>query len=847
MNWFRSIFQSDRKNPDTLLSDVQKKFFIFLEILDKNQRILKLIGDMEDKLLGEYLFDINYLLSSLSEIRSGVLDITEKLITIGGPQYGPLKKRFDAINNDIDGMLPAGGTVVRDDFTIPIGELSGERAGSVGNKVARLAELRSKLGLPVPDGFAISAWSYKHFIHANSLQEKINKSIHRIDIRHYDDLVRISDNIKSMINAAAVPEDLARAIQGSYTELKHRTGAPGVSLRSSAIGEDTSLSFAGQYATFLNVRDNELIDKYRQVLASKFTPKAIYYFLSHDLSESELAMGAGCMVMVDAFASGVLYTLDPVHPEEECMVINSIYGLGKYLVDGTITPDIFIVSRKDMTVKDARTAAKPVRLVMDAKGGTIEEQVPHSMRKMPSLTGEQIKYLAGIALKIEGHYGCPQDIEWAIDRNGGLFLLQTRPLRVIRTKPPAVFPDVSELVTLLSKGMTVCPGAGTGTVVHVHSAQGLSVVPDGAVLVARNPFPGLITVMPRVHALVTESGGVASHMATLAREYRVPTLGGAAGAMEIAEGTPVTVDATGAIVYRGIHPELVDARRPDEGLFAQTAIFELLRRVLTRISPLSLIDPGAGTFTPENCKTFHDITRFVHQKAMEEMFITATDAGSGEEIGMRLKSEIPLAVNLIYIDRPMFGSVRDKWIMDNETGSVPMDAFWSGIKEEGWPSVQPVNLRGVVSVLSTQMLRGEGYGFLEKSFAILSREYMLLGLSMGYHFSTIEAMCSDDPGKNYIRMQYKEGGASLDRRIRRISLLKDILSCMGFENFSESDFLDSMFSHSDRRVISEKLHLLGRISMMFKQLDMALSTDSIMKWYRNDFMKRLDLHETAGA
>ncbi len=841
MNWFHNIFHKERENPGKLLSDIQEKFFIFLNILEKNNQILKTIGDMEEKLQGDYLFDINYIISSLSKIRSGVKDIIDQLITIGGQRYSPLEKQLQAINNDIDCMIPVNKAVVKDDFTIPIEELSGKRSVSVGSKIAQLGELKSKLGLAVPEGFAISAWSYKHFVDANSLQEKINKSINKLDIKHYNDLVRISNEIQGMIKSNPVPDDLVSAIQKRYKELKERSHAKGVSLRSSAIGEDTSLSFAGQYATFLNVRDNELIDKYREVLASKFTPKAIYYFLSHALSESELAMGVGCMAMVDASVSGVMYTLDPVHPEKECLVLNSIYGLGKYLVDGTIMPDVFKISKKDMTVKESLTAVKPVRLVMGSNGGTVEEPVPASEQNMPSLNDEQIKLLTDIAMRIENHYGCPQDIEWAIDQSRRLFLLQTRPLRVIKARPPVLSPDTSKLEALLSNGITVCPGAGAGRVFHAHSIQDLSNIPDGTVLVANNPFPGLITAMGRVNAIVTESGGIASHMATLAREYRVPTLCGARGAMGIASGKPVTVDATGGIIYEGIHRDLIDARRPDYEFFDQTAIFELLKNILTKISPLSMIDSTAPSFQPENCRTFHDITRFVHQKAMEEMFTTATDVGFREEIGLRLKSDIPLAMNVIYIDRTVSGSIREKSLPDNEIDSVPMNAFWSGVKEEGWPSAPPVNLMGMVSVLSTQMLRGERYGFLEKSFAILGKEYMLLGLYMGYHLSTIEAMCSDDLDKNYIRMQYKEGGASLDRRIRRISLLKDILSCMGFENFSESDFLDSMLYHTDRQSIIEKLHLLGRISMMFKQLDMALSNDSVTRWYRDDFVKRLNL------
>jgi pyruvate,water dikinase len=145
--------------------------------------------------------------------------------------------------------------------------------------------------------------------------------------------------------------------------------------------------------------------------------------------------------------------------------------------------------------------------------------------------------------------------------------------------------------------------------------------------------------------------------------------------------------------------------------------------------------------------------------------------------------------------------------------------------------------------MSTQILRTQQNDFLERSFAILGKEYMLLGLHMGYHFSTVEAMCTKDVNKNYIRIQYKDGGATLDRRIRRIRILADILSAMGFSNFTEADFLDAYLHYQSCSSIKISLQNIGRLSIMSKQLDMALANDSIANWYKNDFLKRLDLKQ----
>jgi pyruvate,water dikinase len=840
MKWFRNIFRPKMDDSPAALKTIQDKFASFLSLLDKNNQVLKLMSDMEDKSQGEYLFDMNYIRTSLAEIQSGVKEIIKELIAIGGKQYEPLRSQYDEIESEVKTFFPEHQSIEKDDFVIPLERLGREKVSSVGRKSAQLGEMKSRLGLQVPDGFAISTWAYRHFMEANNLQALISEKIHSLDIKHYDDLERVSKEIQDMVTSSPVPEDLAEAIRQGYDELEKRIPSGRFAIRSSA-RKDTHFSFAGQYETYLNVRGDNLLDRYRDVLASKFSPKAIYYFLSHTLSESGLAMGECCITMVDAVASGVTYTRDPVRPEEDCLLINSIYGLGKYLVDGTLTPDVFRVSRTEKTVKESHLATKPVRLVMQTGEGTVEEKVPESEQELPSIGEEHLTLLTDIALKIENHYGCPQDIEWAIDGKGEIFLLQTRPLQVVETKAPTITPDLSKLEVIISGGTTICPGAGGGPVFHASTSRDLSRIPQGVVLVTPNPFPGLVTAMDKVNGLVAEVGSVASHMATIAREYRIPTLTGVGDVSRLAEGQAITVDATDAVIYSGIHQDLISARRPEYELFDDMAIFNLLEQVLEQVSPLNLIDPRDKNFTPENCITFHDITRFAHQRGMEEMFLSAQNIEDKEKLGLRLETDIPLPVNIIYVDRDMSGYKGKRRIRDDELASIPMRAFWDGVKKQGWPLPPPVNAGGFMKVMITHMTSGERGTFAENSFAILGEEYMLLSLYLGYHFTTIEAMCAEEVSKNYVRMQFKEGGTSLDRRVRRIRLIMNILSKMGFENSSKGDFLDSMVSYQDRRSITEKLYQLGRITMMTKQLDMALSNDAIARWYTEDFMKKLGL------
>ncbi len=847
MNWLKSLFLSRRRFSDELIKSIQEKFEHFLKILDCNYRVLKIISDMEEKSQGEYLFDMSYIQNSRTEINEGMEQLIAELNILSGDRYRALRDRYREINHELDMLMAGGAAIEKDDYVVPFDMLGRERAFSVGSKNAQLGELKTNLGLPVPDGFAISAWAYKRFVEANYLQEKITDKLSRIDIKSYSDLVAIGNEIRAMVMASEIPSDLSDAIAAAFVELKKRNPSAKIAMRSSAIGEDTLFSFAGQYQSLLNVPPEKALDGYRSIIASKFTPQAIYYYLSHSLAESNLAMSVGCTVMIDAAAAGVIYTRDPVNSESDTILVSSIFGLGKYLVDGTLTPDTFLLSRNDGRIVRSQISTKAVCLRMSPDGGTVEEPVPAERQNLPSLQDAQLKRIAEYALKIENHYRTPQDIEWAIGTNGQIYILQSRPLQILRSKPTTRPVDINLFRQLASGGMTVCPGAGAGPVYKASSASDLAAVPDGSVLMAAHPFPGLITIMEKVSAIVTSVGSLASHMATLAREYRVPTIAGMQNLERFGNGDLVTVDATECVIYADIQNDLVEARKPEFDFFEDIGIFLILRQMLDRIAPLNLIGRGDTVFKPENCRTLHDITRFAHQKAMEEMFSRILRIDNQNYLGVTLKSKIPLKLTIIYIDRDISQMAPKGFITEEQIDSAPMRSFWAGVMKVGWPSAPPpVDFKGFAGVLGTTLSRSEEAGFSENSFAILSRNYMLLSLRMGFHFSTIEAMCSEEISKNYIRMHFKDGGASLDRRIRRIRLITEVLSRVGFECHSRADFLDTVVSYLDCDMIASLLYQLGRVTILTKQLDMALSSDEVTLWYTHDILKKLGIEPQSG-
>jgi len=340
---------------------------------------------------------------------------------------------------------------------------------------------------------------------------------------------------------------------------------------------------------------------------------------------------------------------------------------------------------------------------------------------------------------------------------------------------------------------------------------------------------------------VTLVGGTASHLATLAREVGVPTVVGMAEAGNLTEGTEVTVDAGRGIIYAGSHPEWISAPEqvePSSAGAGDTAVTE----VVARMTRLNVIRPNDPAFVPENCNTLHDIIRFIHQKAIEEIFSELKGTGHKQDIGLKLKTKIPLSIGMIYLDRDPAQFAGRRWIPDDHIGSPPMQAFWNGVLDEGWPSTPvPADLKGFLAVVGTNIQEGHLPEFSESSYAFISDEFMMLNLRMGYHFSTIEALATKEPAENYIRMQFKLGGAPLERRVRRIWLICELLSRMGFENSNVADYLDSTVAYIDHESVMARLRLLGRVTVLTKQLDMSLSSDARAQWCLDAFSEKLGL------
>ncbi len=443
------------------------------------------------------------------------------------------------------------------EYVIPFERITRKDLPKVGGKNANLGEMLNKAKVPVPTGFAVTADAYRHFLRYNMLWPRIQKELDKIkDPNDTRALRAVGKKVRELILNAKMPEDLEKEILKAYETLSKKVGVKRayVSVRSSATAEDLpGASFAGQQETYLNVVGGKnVVKKVQECYASLFTDRAIFYRIQKGFEHSKVYLSAGVQLMVDSLCSGVMFTLDVRNGDTTKVLIEGSWGLGEYIVQGKVTPDDFFVRKRDLRIVEKHVAEKRVMLVRKPGGGVVEKKVPEHMVNKPVLSDAQVKKLAEYGIRLEKHYGHPQDIEWAVDRRTNkIMILQSRPETVWSMKKGKAEEEIKGKVLL--KGLAASPGIGAGKVRIVKSVKDVGKVRKGDVLVAWMTSPDMVPAMRKASAIVTDSGGVTSHAAIVSRELGIPCVVGTGNATKkLKEGQLVTVDGGKGIVLEGI-------------------------------------------------------------------------------------------------------------------------------------------------------------------------------------------------------------------------------------------------------------------------------------------------------
>lgn len=830
--------------------ELAARYQAFLSLLKANNRALEIMAELQARVRGEVELSTDYVQQSVGELADQVGGIVASLDQMSPASAQGLKEVHEDLVGRILQRLSSRRAIPQAPLVLPLGRIGSDMEEVVGGKASHLGEMVSQMEMPVPPGFAVTTYAFKRFLDHNDLWERLGQVMAQADLDDPQGVLEACRSMEGLVLAGQLPPDLEQALDAALDELLQGGEADaGMAVRSSAVLEDTAAGFAGQYESALNVARADLCEQYRRVIASQFSPHVVSFRHQRGLGLEDVAMAVAVMLMIPAAASGVLYTCNPNDPEQKAMMISAVRGLGAKAVGGQMPSSLYLVEKSPTAaVLRQEIISQETMSVCQPGGGVAEAPVPEELKDEPLLTPGQLRALADLGLRLEDHYGRPVDVEWALGPRGELYLLQARGLRII-TKgiQPADYDRlVAGYAVLIKDGLTASPGVAAGPVVQVQTSSDLSKVKKGCVLVAQSSLPEYAMFLEQAAALVTEVGGVASHLASVARERRVPAIFAASGARELlAEGQPVTVDADRGIIYQGRIQALVVLQKKRFLALAETQAYHNLERVLSSITPLNLTDPRLPDFKPAGCRSLHDITRYCHEMAMQEMFRygetcldnSGQDACLTQGAARRLIANFPLELYLIDLGGGLSAGAAGPQVREQDIASGPMLGLLKGIHSVEWRGPGAVEAHTLAKSLEE---RGEGQHSglaFRHNYVLLSREYMNLSSRLGFHYSTLDAYCSPTDGDNYIRMTFMRGGADPARRARRARYIGTILERSGFWVEVKEDNVFARMEKYPAGVLEEKLGVIGRLIVCTRQMDMVMFNDAVVDWYIEQFMK----------
>lgn len=820
-------------------------FTHFHQLLDENKKAMESIMEMEDKLGGEFVFDRKYLHDAVEQIEAVVQRSAYHFNAITGNKFAQICDTIESLTRQLRKEVSGHLVVPPSENVMALTEINETLGDATGNKAYNLYKILSLPQTCVPPGIVVTVTGFRNYMAYNNLFDEIENQLDACR-QGGRGVERASRNIRLQILGAEIPPDLRQEIlNGIEQACPNRPETELYSVRSSAVGEDSELSFAGLHDTVLNVPFRDLISAYKEVLASLYNPAALEYRIAHQLPFSDMAMAVVYQKMVPGQVSGVIYTVDPNAPQENTCLVTATSGLGTGVVEGSAAVDTFRISRDPPhSVLSSRigtgTTVSSLRKVQDAAADMPETAA------LPCLSPETASSLVETAMILERYFKQPQDIEWSIDPDGRIWILQSRPLGLPRTQRPRS-PELKHLldnypVVLKDMGTIAYRGIGAGPVWVAGEGADLDDFPTGAVLVSHFSLPLLARVIPRASAIITDVGSPTGHMATVAREFRIPTIVDTGLATEtLSSGQMVTVDTERNVVYEGRIKELLHHQLLEKASFETAYEFRLLRRMLKRIAPLTLVNPEDVNFTPAGCRTLHDVLRFIHEKSVNALAGIAQDPRKlFKHGGRRLQADVPLNLILIDIDQGLDPDLgKNDPVEPQHITSQPMQALWSGLDAPDAWNTDPIaaDLKGLISsVTHTQVAAFSGDFLTGLNVAVLGENYLNLTLRVGYHFTVVDASMGPVREKNNIFFRFIGGATDMTRRSRRAVLLSAILEEFGFKVEKTGDLVIARAVNGSQEKTGARLRIIGRLIGFMRQLDILMRDDQSVEIYFNRFM-----------
>ncbi|MGQ9687256.1 MAG: PEP-utilizing enzyme [Desulfobaccales bacterium] len=540
------------------------------------------------------------------------------------------------------------------------------------------------------------------------------------------------------------------------------------------------------------------------------------------------------LTAAELLASGWAYPAEEANAPE-ALIVKAVWGWWPAVQEGMVRARRFQVLRgqvKEFPSPD--TGTQEHWLTYQPEQGFVKEPLPSRFQGQPCLKAEEALQIAQYFALLASLYPDLSEVEWGLGPQREVFIL--RGLRQPSLSPPDS-PGDREAEVLFSQGLTIYPGVATGPALRLDADRvpPRSAVPAGTVLFTNKPALSLAPLLDNLAALVVETGDSQNHLAFLVRERRLPAIFALRGdTSRLPSGAPVTVDARRLRISRASCQTPVEASGPEEG----PAFLAL--SLLKRLSPWLFSLHLAPTGTPPAltaCQSLHELLYQAAARRRQEMFCLSlrSEVGRKDAVNLVTGRMVPILV----IDGGGGLTAEGPSATFEEVSSLPFRAFLGGMMSIPWPKGRPLDVKGFISVIGVTSTTPHAEDQLRRvSFALLSDKYMNFSLCLGYHASTIEAYVGANLDHNYIRFHYQGGAASLERRLRRLQLIGEVLTHLGFTVTVQGDLLDGLAVGDPESSLLKKLEILGRLEVYTKQMDMLMADDTVVSGHVAEFLEK---------
>ncbi|MGM0759830.1 MAG: PEP/pyruvate-binding domain-containing protein [Thermodesulfobacteriota bacterium] len=780
--WLRDILKYWSRQVLAPGSQLRRKYQYFRDLLAQDRHCLEKMAEIEEIHYRGLPCDYAKVVRLCQELVLDVELLIKSLIALNPLRYRILKDYNDKVAFYVQLALSLKPCPPDPPYVL---DLASDHCSPelVGGKATHLALIK-KHGFPVPDGFCITTRAFDFFVQTNQLRSSINRILSHICL-HSDQLEKRSAELQELIYQAEVPEELSREVEGTM----HRFAAQSLAFRSSACGEDSELSFAGQYTSRLNVRPQDWIQAYKEVLASKYSVPAISYRIRAGLPDEMLSMAVLVLDMIPALESGVVYTSDVTNPEYTGIYM--VPGLGDKLMGGECRAREFLVPK-------------------GPKPASASNERPYLPRLL-SYAWELEEFFGGI----------PQDIEWVVDEGHEIHLVQSRPLQGVCVPAHSCQLDLP----VLARGQWASPGRAGGTLFKIQSRADIFHIPFGAVVFTPGLYPELAAEVHTISGIIAAHGSAASHLATVAREAKVPVI--ILPDQDIQnweDGQQIVVDADLGLIHAGTSKDIhFELPRPETWMTAK------MPRILESISSLNLKDAQSQEFIPENCRSLHDLIRFAHEMGVREMFSLADPRGKGLGDSKILDLDLPLTFRVLNLEEGLDSKAgKLQTIRPEHITSKPFQALFQGLAQEGitwdhstwhfdWQEFDKMSA-GIFDPTKSPTL---------SSYALVARDYMHALLRFGYHFAVVDALISERKDQNYVQFSFKGGGGGEEQKVLRLEIIRRVLGNFHFQVQIKGELLTAELAREDLEVSRQALVILGYVLGRTRLMDLGIESEQV--------------------